>query len=105
MGGAQRYPSIAIDEDDGFREGLNPSYSPADFSPAGKSLLDFQNLLSSPSGKNILIFRNRKSGYKRSRPAPSEGRWPSSRTLERDAVDADAPITNGTEADGEAVWS
>ena len=23
----------------------------------------------------------------------------------RDAVDADAPITNGTEADGEDVWS
>ena len=26
MGGAQRYPSIAVCEDDGFREGLNPSY-------------------------------------------------------------------------------
>ena len=26
MGGAKRYPSIAVDEDDGFREGLNPSY-------------------------------------------------------------------------------
>ena len=23
----------------------------------------------------------------------------------RDAVDADAPITNGVEADGEVVWS
>src|ERR1700730_1455725 len=26
MGGAKRYPSIAIGEYDGFREGLNPSY-------------------------------------------------------------------------------
>jgi hypothetical protein len=26
MGGAKRYPSIAICGDDGFREGLNPSY-------------------------------------------------------------------------------
>jgi hypothetical protein len=26
MGGAQRYPSIAVREVDGFREGLNPSY-------------------------------------------------------------------------------
>jgi hypothetical protein len=26
MGGAQRYPSIAVCEDDGFREGLHPSY-------------------------------------------------------------------------------
>jgi hypothetical protein len=25
MGGAQRYPSTAVGEDDGFREGLNPS--------------------------------------------------------------------------------
>jgi len=25
--------------------------------------------------------------------------------VERDAVDAEAPITNGAEADGEAVWS
>ena len=25
--------------------------------------------------------------------------------VERDAVDADAPITNGAEADGEVVWS
>jgi hypothetical protein len=24
---------------------------------------------------------------------------------ERDAVDVDAPLTNGTEADGESVWS
>jgi hypothetical protein len=27
MGGAQRYPSIAVREVDGFREGLNPSYA------------------------------------------------------------------------------
>ena len=27
MGGAERYPSIAICGDDGFREGLNPSLS------------------------------------------------------------------------------
>jgi hypothetical protein len=26
MGGAKRYPSTAVCEDDGFREGLNPSY-------------------------------------------------------------------------------
>jgi hypothetical protein len=25
--------------------------------------------------------------------------------VKRDAVDADVPLTNGTEADGEAVWS
>ena len=26
MGGAKRYPSIAVYDPDGFREGLNPSY-------------------------------------------------------------------------------
>jgi hypothetical protein len=58
--------------------------------PPGKSVRDFKNRLSSPFLKNILIFRSRKSVYKRPRPAPPEGRWPSSRTLERDAVDAKA---------------
>jgi hypothetical protein len=55
-------------------------------------------------------------------PAPKEGRWPSSRTLERDAVDATAscartesqggfPVsdcgaqTSDAEAYGEIVWS
>jgi hypothetical protein len=27
MGGAKRYPSIAVCGEDGFREGLNPSYA------------------------------------------------------------------------------
>src|SRR5260221_7979232 len=38
-------------------------------------------------------------------PVPREGRWPSSRTLGRDAVDADALQTSGAKADGEVVWS
>jgi hypothetical protein len=29
----------------------------------------------------------------------------SSRYVERDAVDVDAPLTNGAEADGKSVWS
>ena len=40
-----------------------------------------------------------------SHPVPEEGRWPSSRTLGRDAVDADALLTNSVDADGEVVWS
>jgi hypothetical protein len=27
MGGAKRYPSLPVCEDDGFRDGLNPSYA------------------------------------------------------------------------------
>jgi hypothetical protein len=38
-------------------------------------------------------------------PSHSEGRWPSSRTLGRDAVDAAALLTNSAKADGEVVWS
>jgi hypothetical protein len=34
-----------------------------------------------------------------------EGRWPSSLTLERDAVDAAAQLTSGAEAYGEVVSS
>jgi len=38
-------------------------------------------------------------------PAHMRGVSRSSRTLARDAVDADVLRTNGTEADGEVVWS
>ncbi len=34
-----------------------------------------------------------------------EGRHAIVTAAERDAVDADAPITNGADADGEVVWS
>ena len=40
--------------------------------------------------------------------APSrlpEGRFAIVTSVRRDAVDADAPLTNGAEADGEVVWS
>ena len=39
------------------------------------------------------------------RPVPLEGRFAIVTNAGRDAVDADAPITNGAEADGEVVWS
>jgi hypothetical protein len=39
------------------------------------------------------------------RPVPREGRLAIVTDAGRDAVDADAPITNGAEADGEVVWS
>jgi hypothetical protein len=34
-----------------------------------------------------------------------EGRLAIVTSVRRDAVDADAPLTNGAEADGEVVWS
>jgi hypothetical protein len=42
--------------------------------------------------------------YTASRPT-QRGVSRSSRTLERDAVDAKVSLTNGTDADGEVVWS
>jgi hypothetical protein len=37
--------------------------------------------------------------------APQEGRIAIVTDAGRDAVDADAPLTNGAKADGEVVWS
>ena len=39
------------------------------------------------------------------RPVPLEGRFAIVTDAGRDAVDADALLTNGAEADGEDVWS
>jgi hypothetical protein len=39
------------------------------------------------------------------RSVPLEGRLAIVTDAGRDAVDAKVPITNGTEADGEVVWS
>ncbi len=65
----------------------------------------FPKYLSSPFRKNILVFGIRKSVYIPGRPVPQRGGSRSSRNAGRDAVDVDVPITNGTEADGEVVWS
>ena len=40
-----------------------------------------------------------------SRPVPHEGRLAIVTDAGRDAMDVEVPITNGTEADGEVVWS
>jgi hypothetical protein len=73
--------------------------------PTGKSMRLALNRLSSPSRKNILIFRNDKSVYIHAHPVPHEGRFAIVTDAGRDAVDAEALLTNGAEADGEAVWS
>jgi hypothetical protein len=51
--------------------------------------------LSSPFRKNISVFPKSKSEYMIRRPASSEGRFAIVTDARRDAVDADAPITNG----------
>jgi hypothetical protein len=61
--------------------------------------------LSSPICKNISLRCHPKSNLYPSPSHPTEGRIMIVTNAGWDAVDADAPITNGTEADGEVVWS
>ena len=61
--------------------------------------------LSSPVCKNISVFQKCKPDYMICRPVPLEGRFAIVTDAGRDAVDADALLTNGAEADGEGVWS
>ena len=61
--------------------------------------------MSSPIRKNILIYRNAKSDAYPLSPVPPRGRLENVTDAGQDAVDADGPITNGTEADGKDVWS
>src|ERR1700722_8528819 len=53
----------------------------------------------------FLLFRRPKSPAYSPPSRPTEGRVAIVTAAGRDAVDADAPITNGVEADGEDVWS
>jgi hypothetical protein len=62
--------------------------------------------LSSPVCKNIPLSPSGKSSLQvRPVPSHSEGRLAIVTDAGRDAVDADALLTNGAEADGEVVWS
>jgi hypothetical protein len=72
--------------------------------PSGKSPAQYSRLLSSPFCKNILVFRISKSPDNRRRPDPHEGRLEIVADAGKDAVDADVPLTNGADADGEVVW-
>jgi hypothetical protein len=62
-------------------------------------------LSSSPVCRNIFIPRNAKSLLHPMPSRPSEGRFAIVTNVGRDAVDADALLTNGADADGEVVWS
>jgi hypothetical protein len=73
----------------------------SDFARQGES----GNPLSSPFKKNISVFPKCKSGYVNDCSTPLEGRVAIVTNAGWNAVDAEAPITNGGEADGEVVWS
>ena len=75
------------------------------FCPTGKSVARLIGLVSSPCCKNISVFPKPKSGLYDSHPVPLRGALRNVNDAGRDAVDADALLTNGAEADGEDVWS
>jgi hypothetical protein len=55
--------------------------------------------------KKYSAFPNSKSKASCARLVPPEGRLAIVTDAGRDAVDAEVPLTNGTEADGEVVWA
>jgi hypothetical protein len=61
--------------------------------------------MSSPFCKNIPIFSRNKSVYDFPIPPTPKGRFAIVTNVGRDAVDAEVPLTKGTEADDEDVWS
>ncbi len=63
------------------------------------------NGLSSPLLKKIPFLTYPKSHLYQPPSRPTEGRHAIVTDAGRDAVDADALLTNGAEADGEVVWS
>jgi hypothetical protein len=86
---------------DGFREALNPSYD----CPTGKSAGQFIAPRVQPPLKKYSDFPKSQITLYPQPSCPTEGRFAIVTDAGQDAVDVDAPITNGAEADGEVVWS
>jgi hypothetical protein len=73
--------------------------------PTGKSLPICRNRVK-PQNKKIFRFsRSANSGISIAIPSREEGRIMIVTNVGRGAVDAEVPVTNGTDAYGEDVWS
>jgi hypothetical protein len=55
--------------------------------------------------KNFSLSSEGKSPAYSRHPVPNKGRFAIVTNVGRDAVDAEVPLTNGADADGEIVWS
>jgi hypothetical protein len=73
--------------------------------PSGKSVGPVGDLPVQPPLQKYFCFPEPQIRTNDLPSRPTEGRHAIVTAAGRDAVDADAPITNGTEADGEDVWS
>ena len=72
--------------------------------PTGKSVALLWICAVKPFPENIFCFSETKITYMSTRPVPLKGRFAIVTDAGRDAVDADALLTNGAEADGKGVW-
>jgi hypothetical protein len=87
---------------DGFREALNPPYAPL---PDGQIIWAiYRPSCPAPLKKYSDFPKTQITLYPRP-SCPTEGRFAIVTDAGQDAVDVEAPITNGAEADGEVVWS
>ena len=77
----------------------------AESRPSGKSLLIFRNRVKPENQKYSAFAVGQISGMNPPVSPDKRGGSRSSRNARWDAVDADAPLTNGAEAYGEDVWS
>jgi hypothetical protein len=73
--------------------------------PVGQIREQLSELAVQPHLQKYFCFSEPQIKANDSSSRPTEGRHAIVTAAGRDAVDADAPITNGTEADGEVVWS
>jgi hypothetical protein len=73
--------------------------------PTGKSAQPVVSRCLSPFAKIFFFALPPNQIYIPHRPTSLEGRFAIVTDARRDAVDADALLTNGAEADGEDVWS
>ena len=71
----------------------------------GKSLLIFRNRVKPRNQKYFAFADGQITGLNRPVSPDKRGGSRSSRNARRDAVDAEALLTNGAEAYGEVVWS
>jgi hypothetical protein len=73
--------------------------------PTGKSADLVSDLPVQPHLKKYFCFSEMQIRLSDLPSCPTEGRFAIVTDAGRDAVDADALLTNGAEADGEVVWS
>jgi hypothetical protein len=72
--------------------------------PTGKSFLIYRNRVKSGGQKYFAFAVGQISGMTNAILSHHEGRSRSSRNAGQGAMDAEVPLTNGTEAYGEDAW-